>query len=77
VVGHGPTLGETDAHSVAHTDGKFHAPTTEDSRSSEFLKSLARSYILDPRTSVGAICMEQGERGLVEMTITIKVAENV
>ncbi len=46
-------------------------------RSSEFLKSLARHYILDPRTNVGAIHMEASGGGLVEMTITIKVADTV
>ncbi|KAH9043545.1 hypothetical protein EDB83DRAFT_2318029 [Lactarius deliciosus] len=76
-VGHGPILGETNAHSGADTNGQSHAPTTENFRSSEFLGSLARHYILDPRTNVGTIHMEPSGNGLVEMTITIKVADTV
>ncbi|KAH8989571.1 hypothetical protein EDB92DRAFT_850312 [Lactarius akahatsu] len=76
-VGRGPILGETNAHSGANTNGQSHAPTTENSRSSEFLRSLARHYILDPRTNVGAIHMEPSGNGLVEMIITINVADTV
>ncbi|KAH9018177.1 hypothetical protein EDB84DRAFT_660975 [Lactarius hengduanensis] len=73
----GPILDETDAHSGANTNGQSHAPTTENFRSSEFLRSLARHYILDPRTNVGTIHMEPSGNGLVEMIITIKVADTV
>ncbi|KAH9021727.1 hypothetical protein EDB85DRAFT_411224 [Lactarius pseudohatsudake] len=74
-VGRGPILGETSAHSGANANGQSHAPTTENFRSSEFLRSLARRYILDPRTNVGTIHMEPSGNGLVEMVITIKVAD--
>ncbi|KAH8994101.1 hypothetical protein EDB86DRAFT_2926698 [Lactarius hatsudake] len=76
-VGHGPILGETNAHSGADTNGQSHALTTENFRSSEFLRSLARHYILDPRTNVGTIHMEPSGNGLVEMIITVKVADTV
>ncbi|KAH9015739.1 hypothetical protein EDB83DRAFT_2321259 [Lactarius deliciosus] len=75
-VGRGPTLGETNAHSWVNTNGQY-APATENFRSSEFLRSLARQYILDPRTNVGTIHMEPSGNGLVEMIITIKVADTV
>ncbi|KAH9165933.1 hypothetical protein EDB89DRAFT_263504 [Lactarius sanguifluus] len=75
-VGRGPTLGETNTHSWANTNGQY-APATENFRSSEFLRSLARQYILDPRTNVGTIHMEPRGNGVVEMIITIKVADTV
>ncbi len=75
MVSHGPTLGETNAHGIVPAIGQPLSPTTENPRSSEFLRSLARHYILDPRTSVGTIRMEPNRYGLLEMTITLKVAD--
>ncbi|KAH9059890.1 hypothetical protein EDB87DRAFT_1731448 [Lactarius vividus] len=75
-VGRGPTLGETNTHSGANANGQY-PPTIENFRSSEFLRSLARQYILDPRTNIGTIHMEPSGNGLVEMIITIKVADTV
>ena len=50
------------------------APAAEVPRSSEFLRTLARDYILDPRTSIGEIRMKPNGYGVMEMTITFKVA---
>jgi hypothetical protein len=56
--------------------GSLQPPTTYLPQSYEFLRTMARHYILDPRASISAIRMEPSG-GLVEMTITLKVADTI
>jgi hypothetical protein len=78
VVGNGQSRGETRAHAAAPPpNGQPFAPTAEIPRPSEFLRTLARDYILDPRASIGEIRMKPSGYGLMEMTITLKVAGTV
>ncbi|KAN0131549.1 hypothetical protein V8E53_010657 [Lactarius tabidus] len=75
VGGHGQSQGETSPHGAAPTaNGQPFAPTGEIPRSSEFLRTLARDYILDPRTNIGEIRMKPSGYGVMEMTITLRVA---
>ena len=73
-VGHGQSQGDANPHGAAPANGQPLAPTAEVPRSSEFLRTLARDYILDPRTSIGEIRMKPNGYGVMEMTITLKVA---
>ena len=75
-MGHGYAEGETSANG-APASGQPPPPTAEIPQSSEFLRTLARRYILDPRTNVSTIRMEPSGYGLVEVTITLKVADTV
>ncbi len=70
-------MSETNTHDDGSGNGQPFAPTVEITRSSEFLRSLARRYILDPMTSVGTIRIEPSGYGVVEMTITLKVTDTV
>ncbi|KAF8263701.1 hypothetical protein EI94DRAFT_1740349 [Lactarius quietus] len=62
---------------IGHEPHANRQPIRSTTENSEFLLSLARRYILDPRASVGTILMEPIGYGLVEMIITLKMTENV
>ena len=50
---------------------------SENPEAYEFLRTLASRYILDSRTKVSTINMVPGGHGLVEMTLTLNVADTV
>lgn len=76
-VGHGQSQGDASPHGAAPANGQPLAPTAKFPRPSEFLRTLARDYILDPRTSIGEIRMKPSGNGLMEMTITLKAEGTV
>lgn len=76
-VGHGQSQGNASPHGAAPANGQPLAPTAKFPRPSEFLRTLARDYILDPRTSIGEIRMKPSGNGLMEMTITLKAEGTV
>ncbi|KAI0293854.1 hypothetical protein B0F90DRAFT_1760644 [Multifurca ochricompacta] len=76
-VGSVPTLGAANVNGGTGVDAQPHAPTSEGHSSSEGLRSLARHYILDPRTRVYIVRMVSNGCGRLNMYITLEVADVV
>ncbi|KAI0293856.1 hypothetical protein B0F90DRAFT_1760657 [Multifurca ochricompacta] len=76
-VGSVPRLGAANVNGGTGVDAQPHAPTSEGHAPSEGLRSLARHYILDPRTRVYIVRMVSDGCGRLNMYITLEAADVV
>lgn len=62
-------------HGTAAINAQTYGPASEQSGSSECLKSLAKRYILDPGTRVEIVRMESCGRGRLKVMVTLEVPD--